>query len=49
MTAINWLASQLAWEQRLVELRSQTRPDKERFRSQRAEARAEARAARQAA
>jgi hypothetical protein len=26
MTAINWLATQLAWEQRLVELRADERP-----------------------
>jgi hypothetical protein len=26
MTAINWLATQLAWEQRLVELRSDEQP-----------------------
>lgn len=26
MTAMNWLATQLAWEQRLVELRSDERP-----------------------
>jgi hypothetical protein len=26
MTAMNWLATQLAWEQRLVELRSEDRP-----------------------
>ena len=26
MTAMNWLATQLAWEQRLVELRSEKRP-----------------------
>jgi hypothetical protein len=25
MTAMNWLATQLAWEQRLVELRSEKR------------------------
>jgi hypothetical protein len=28
MTAINWLATQLAWEQRLVELRADERPAK---------------------
>jgi hypothetical protein len=28
MTAMNWLATQLAWEQRLVELRSGDRPSK---------------------
>ena len=28
MTAMNWLATQLAWEQRLVELRSGGRPSK---------------------
>jgi hypothetical protein len=28
MTAMNWLATQLAWEQRLVELRSEDRPSK---------------------
>lgn len=28
MTAMNWLATQLAWEQRLVELRSEDRPAK---------------------
>ena len=28
MTAMNWLATQLAWEQRLVELRSEERPAK---------------------
>jgi len=28
MTAINWLATQLAWEQRLVELRADERPVK---------------------
>ena len=28
MTAINWLATQLAWEQRLVELRHDERPAK---------------------
>jgi hypothetical protein len=26
MSAMNWLATQLAWEQRLVELRSGDRP-----------------------
>ncbi|HEY5014196.1 MAG TPA: hypothetical protein VIK61_16045 [Acidimicrobiia bacterium] len=28
MTAMNWLATQLVWEQRLVELRSGDRPAK---------------------
>ena len=28
MTAMNWLATQLVWEQRLVELRSEDRPAK---------------------
>jgi hypothetical protein len=28
MTAMNWLASQLAWEQRLAELRAEKRPSK---------------------
>jgi len=28
MTAMNWLATQLAWEQRLEELRSEERPAK---------------------
>ena len=28
MTAMNWLASQLAWERRLAELRAEKRPAK---------------------
>ena len=39
MTAINWLATQLAWEQRLVELRSQDRPAQRNARAQAPEAR----------
>ena len=34
MTAMNWLATQLAWEQRLVELRSDDRPTNLRSRAQ---------------
>ena len=34
MTAMNWLATQLAWEQRLVELRSDDRPANLRTRAQ---------------
>ena len=38
MTAINWLATQLAWEQRLVELRHDERPAKLEERRQSREA-----------
>jgi hypothetical protein len=38
MTAINWLATQLAWEQRLVELRSEDRPTQVSTRNQTREA-----------
>ena len=34
MTAMNWLATQLAWEQRLVELRSGERPSPRRVAKQ---------------
>jgi hypothetical protein len=38
MTAMNWLATQLAWEQRLVELRSGERPSKHSVSTQAPEA-----------
>ena len=38
MTAINWLATQLAWEQRLVELRRDEQPAKLESRRQTLEA-----------
>jgi hypothetical protein len=45
MTAINWLATQLAWEQRLAELRSEDRPAKVNARRQVRDARAARKAA----
>ncbi len=39
MTAMNWLATQLAWEQRLAELRSEEHPSKVREMNQIREAR----------
>jgi hypothetical protein len=45
MTAMNWLAKQLAWEQRLVELRSDEGPTKLRARTQSGEATASRQAA----
>ena len=45
MTAMNWLAAQLAWEQRLVELRSENQPSKLRVLSQTREAKAAKQAA----
>lgn len=39
MTAMNWLATQLAWEQRLIELRSDDRPSKLNLLKQTLEAR----------
>jgi hypothetical protein len=45
MTAMNWLATQLAWEQRLVELRTENRPSKLNARKQTREARAARKAA----
>ena len=38
MTAMNWLATQLAWEQRLLELRSEDRPAQTQARTQAREA-----------
>lgn len=45
MTAINWLATQLAWEQRLVELRAENHPSKRNARKQAVDARAARKAA----
>jgi hypothetical protein len=45
MTAMNWLATQLAWEQRLVELRCADRPAKLSLLRQALEARAAKQAA----
>jgi hypothetical protein len=45
MTAMNWLATQLAWEQRLAELRAEKRPSKLNARKQTREASAARKAA----
>jgi hypothetical protein len=45
MTAMNWLAAQLAWEQRLVELRSGDRPTTRRAQEHTREAEAQRKAA----
>ena len=45
MTAMNWLARQLAWEQRLAELRAEPRPSKLSARRQTNEGRAARKAA----
>lgn len=45
MTAMNWLATQLAWEQRLVELRAGDRPAKLSLLKQASEARSARKAA----
>jgi hypothetical protein len=45
MTAMNWLARQLAWEHRLVELRSEGRPTNLRSRTHDTDAKASQKAA----